>query len=107
MKSAPAARLVHTGGMTRLTPSPAATAIAEVLTRASAAAANTTQREAPPLAAESVASWVLSPISARKMAMNVEVKSFQSTAREHARAGEKLKASRRAPSALSPLPDRA
>ncbi len=79
MKSAPAARLVQIGGMRRLTRSPAATAMALVSTSARAEAANTTQREAPPLAAERVASWVLSPISARKMAANVEKKSFQST----------------------------
>ena len=45
---------------------------------ASALAAKTSHRDEPLDASESVASWVLSPISARKTAKNVDPKSFQS-----------------------------
>jgi hypothetical protein len=81
MKSAPAARLSQIGGTARLSASPASTAIADVATRASAEPAKTTQRDEPPAASDSVASWVLSPISARNMAAKVDAKSFQSIGR--------------------------
>src|SRR5690349_9191574 len=78
-KIAPAARRIQMGGTTRATASPATTAMALVETRASAEPAKTIQREAVALPArESVASWVLSPISAMNTAANVDAKSFQS-----------------------------
>lgn len=76
--SAPAALLTQTAGTALLTASPAITAIADVATSATADPANTTHLDDPPAASDSVASCVLSPISARKIAANVDAKSFQS-----------------------------
>ena len=81
MKSPPATRLIQIGGMYRATASPARTAIADVETSASALAAKTYHRDDPLDARLSVASCVLSPISARKIARNVDPNSFQSIAR--------------------------
>src|SRR5262245_30620090 len=72
MNAAPAPRVIQIGGTTRATASPATTAIALVATSASAEAANTVQRDCPDAARLSVASWVLSPSSARKTTANVD-----------------------------------
>jgi hypothetical protein len=70
--------LIQTGGTARVNASPASTAMALVATSARAEPANTIQRERLPAASDRVASWVLSPSSARKTAANVDEKSFQS-----------------------------
>src|SRR5205814_7311817 len=77
-KRVPAARLIQIGGIALVRASPATTAMALVATRARAAPANTIHFDRPPAASDSVASWVLSPSSARKTAPKVEAKSFQS-----------------------------
>jgi len=75
-KMIPATRRIHTGETVRATTSPAATAMADEATSASAEPANTIQRERELAASESAASCVLSPSSATKMAAKVEKNSL-------------------------------
>src|SRR5205085_1134416 len=81
----PAARLIHTGGTKRASPSPTSIASAVEATSARAAPRNTVQRARSPAASDNVASWVLSPSSARKIEMNVVAKSFQAIGLQPAR----------------------
>jgi hypothetical protein len=81
MKKAAEARFIQTAGTTLPTASPAITAIADVVTSARAAPKKTLHLD-PDVAKEKVATWVLSPISARKTAANVDMRSFQSMAAE-------------------------
>src|SRR5690554_4585391 len=83
MKITPAPRRSQRGETKRLTPSPTPTAIAELTVRASALATKTSHFVFEPAESESVASCVLSPSSATKMATNVDKKSFQAIEAEH------------------------
>src|SRR5262249_14194210 len=78
MNTPPAIRRSHSGEITRLTPAPAATAIADVAHSASADPMNTASFDLPPADSDSAASWVLSPISATKIDTNDDTISFQS-----------------------------
>src|SRR3954470_13491994 len=76
--SAPAPRRSQTGEITLPSAAPATTASTEVTTSAEAEPISTATRERPDEARAKVASWVLSPSSARKTAANVENSAFQS-----------------------------
>src|SRR5262245_53316896 len=78
MNTAPAMRRSQCAGTTRVTADPASTAIAEVAISASAEPANTAHLARAPAAIDSVASCVLSPSSATKIAPKVEARVFQS-----------------------------
>jgi hypothetical protein len=77
-KKIPAPILIYIVGITRLIPAPKTTAINELSTRAPADPKNTEIRESQSAEKQKVASWVLSPSSARKIKPKVVINILRS-----------------------------
>ncbi len=78
IRRVPAPRLSQSGDTIRVSMSAPSTAMALVATNAAAEPRNTGNLAEAPLANVNVATWVLSPNSARKTVPNVTSRSFQS-----------------------------
>jgi hypothetical protein len=77
-KKIPAPILIYIVGITRLIPAPKTTAISELSTSAPADPKNTEIRESQSAEKQKVASWVLSPSSARKIKPKVVISILRS-----------------------------